>query len=142
MAAQSAIFHIQKGQFFILARDSGAGRGQSSSTSIYRNADIFDIGPATDIKSPANDAATGAIAGSEGVLNPGITPTTYCPFIDFNINSELNRFGAHNGGPQDQGLLNEKWESLGIVPVDGLIGDDDEWFLFSFSDNDFITQDG
>ncbi|KAI9792900.1 MAG: hypothetical protein M1835_007579 [Candelina submexicana] len=142
VAAQSSIFHVQNGQFFVLARDSGAGHGQSSSTSIYRHADIFDIGPATDIKSTANDAATGAIASSEGVLNPGITPATYCSFIDFNINTQLNRFGAHNGGPQDQNQLNEKWESLGIVPVDGLIGDDDEWFLFSFSDNDFITQDG
>lgn len=142
MAAQSSIFHIQNGQFFILARDSGAGHGQSSSTSVYRHADIFDIGPATDIKSTANDAPTGAIASSEGILNPGITPATYCPFIDFNINSQLNRFGVHNGGAQDQYLLNEKWESLGIVPVDGKIGDDDEWFLFSFSDDDFITQDG
>jgi hypothetical protein len=43
---------------------------------------------------------------------------------------------------QDQFLLNEKWESIGMVPVDGKHGDDDEWFVFSLSDNDFITQDG
>ena len=59
-----------------------------------------------------------------------------------NLNSQLNKFGAHNGGPQDEGLLNEKWESLGLVPVDGLIGDDDEWFVLAISDNDFITQTG
>ena len=29
-----------------------------------------------------------------------------------------------------------------MVPVDGLVGDDDEWFVFSVSDNDFITQNG
>jgi len=76
------------------------------------------------------------------VLKSGITPATYCSFINFNVNSQLNRFGVHNGGAQDAILLNENWESIGIVPVDGLVWDDDEWFVFSLSDNDFITQDG
>ncbi|KAI9676548.1 MAG: hypothetical protein M1817_000707 [Caeruleum heppii] len=141
-AAQSEIFHIQNDQFFILSRDSGAGRGQDSSTSLYRQVDIFDVTDATDIKGPGSDGATSSIASSAGVLNPGITPATYCPFLDFNDNAQLARFGVHNGGAQDDGLLNEKWEGLGLVPVDGLLGDDDEWFLFAFSDNDFITQDG
>ncbi len=141
-AAQSEIFYIQNGQFFVLARDSGAGYGQDDSQSLYRQIDVFDIKPATDIKSPVNDAATGAIASKDGVLKAGITPATYCPFLDFNVNSQLGRFGLRNGGPQEPGLLNEKWESIAIAPVDGKDGDDDEWFLISLSDNDFITQDG
>jgi hypothetical protein len=76
------------------------------------------------------------------VLKSGITPATCCPFIEFNLTSQLSRFGVHNGGNQDAALLNEKWESIGIVPVDGMIGDDDEWFVFSMSDDDFITQNG
>lgn len=75
-----------------------------------------------------------------GVLNADITPATVCPFLDFNINAQLNRFGLHNGGPQDGGLLNEKWEGIALVPVKG--GDADEYFLFASSDNDFITQNG
>jgi hypothetical protein len=55
------------------------------------------------------------------VLKSGITPATYCSFINFNVNSQLNRFGVHNGGAQDVILLNENWESIGIVPVDGLV---------------------
>ena len=39
-------------------------------------------------------------------------------------------------------LLNEKWESLALAPIDGEEGKDGEWFLISMSDNDFITQDG
>lgn len=81
-----------------------------------------------------------------GVLNADITPATVCPFIDFNINAQLNRFGLHNGGPQDGGLLNEKWEGIALVPVKGESGADkhaaDEYFLFAASDNDFITQNG
>ncbi|ESZ91897.1 hypothetical protein SBOR_7727 [Sclerotinia borealis F-4128] len=54
----------------------------------------------------------------------------------------LGRFGVHNGGITDAGLLNEKWESMAVVPVDGIDGADGEWYIFSLSDNDFITQNG
>ena len=133
------------GPFDVPARDSGSGHGQSSSLSIYRHADIFDISTssgATDILSATNDATTGSIASSTGVLKAGIKAAGYCTFLDFNVNAQLGRFGLHNGGAQDATLLNEKWESLALVPVDGNNGTDGEWFLFSFSDNDFITQDG
>ena len=145
VAAQSDIHALGNKQFLVLARDSNAGHGQSSSTSLYRHADIFDISGssgATDIKSTANDAVTGSIASGTGVLNSGIKAAEYCTFLDYNVNSELGKFGLHNGGAQDQFLLNEKWESLAMVPVDGGEGKDGEWFLFSLSDNDFITQDG
>lgn len=142
VAAQSEIHYLSPTQFLILSRDSGGGHGQSSSTSLYRHVDIFNISaPATDIKSAANDAANGSIASSTGVLHPGVIPAKYCSFLDFNVNSQLGRFGLHNGGPQDQFLLNEKWESLATVPVNPG-KEDGEYFLFSFSDNDFITQDG
>lgn len=36
---------------------------------------------------------------------------------------------------------NEKWESIAVVPVDPK-NPDDEFFVFSLSDNDFITQNG
>ncbi|KAL9099303.1 MAG: hypothetical protein Q9187_009517, partial [Circinaria calcarea] len=118
VAAQSEIHYLSPTQFLILSRDSGAGYGQTSSTSLYRHADIFDISaPATNIKSATNDAANGSIASSTGVLTPGVTAATYCSFLDFNVNSQLGRFGLHNGGEQDRFLLNEKWESLATAPV-------------------------
>ncbi len=63
------------------------------------------------------------------------------------MNSELRKFGLRNGGDggvgeDSRGLLNEKWESIAVVPVDGKKGRDGEYFVFSISDNDFITQDG
>ncbi|KAL8699977.1 MAG: hypothetical protein Q9201_005701 [Fulgogasparrea decipioides] len=142
VAAQSEIHSLGNDQFFILSRDSGAGRGQDSSTSQYRHIDVFDISSATDIKSRANDATNGSIASPTGVLRGGIEAATYCSFLDFNVNSELKKFGLHNGGAQDAGLLNEKWESISVVPVDGKKGKDGEYFVFSLSDNDFITQNG
>lgn len=145
VAAQSDIHSLGNGQFLVLARDSGAGHGQSSSTSVYRHADIFDISAssgATDIKGATYDGVNGSVASATGVLDAGVKAAEYCTFLDYNVNSQLGRFGLHNGGAQDQFLLNEKWESLAMVPVDGEEGADGEWFLFSASDNDFITQDG
>lgn len=155
VAAQSEIYALGKDQFFVLARDSGAGRGQEETESLYRRVDVFDISNATNVKSPENDdSPTGSIADEDGNLDPGITPARYCTFLDFNVNSELAKFGLHNGGEQDESLLNEKWESLGLVPVEpdsgpGKTCDDDdgskeeeEYFLLAFSDNDFVTQNG
>ena len=142
VAAQSEIHYLSPTQFMVLARDSNAGRGQASSLSLYRHADVFDISNATNIKSADNDAVNGSIASGKGKLDKGVTPAAYCSFLDYSVNSQLNRFGLHNGGAQDAGLLNEKWESLALAPVDGEDGTDGEFFLFSLSDNDFITQNG
>ncbi|KAF1981799.1 3-phytase [Aulographum hederae CBS 113979] len=142
VAAQSELHYVSPTQFLVLARDSGAGHGQDDSLSLYRHIDVFDISSATSIKSPSNDAVNGSIASASGVLDAGVTPAQYCSWLDFNVNSQLNKFGLHNGGAQDAGLLNEKWESIGLVPVDGKSGKDGEWLLFSLSDNDFVTQDG
>lgn len=141
VAAQSEIHQFSSTQFAILARDSNAGHGQDSSLSLYRHVDVFDISHATDVKSDVHDAINGSIASAAGVLQSDVTPATYCSWLDFNVNSELGKFGLHNGGAQDAGLLNEKWEAMALVPVNGN-GRDGEYFLFSLSDNDFITQDG
>ncbi|KAF2754745.1 hypothetical protein EJ05DRAFT_520088 [Pseudovirgaria hyperparasitica] len=139
VAAQSEILAISASQYLVLARD-GAGRGADYSESLYRHVDVFDISSASNIKGDTYDKTGGAIADKDGNLKKGLKAATYCSFLDFNVNSELAKFGLHNGGAQDDGLLNEKWESLALAPVLG--EDKEEYFLFSFSDNDFITTDG
>ncbi|KAG9732330.1 3-phytase, partial [Aureobasidium melanogenum] len=104
VAAQSEIHFLTPTQFFVLARDSNAGHGQASSTSVYRHIDIFDISNATNIASATYDAFNASVASSKGVLNSNVQPATYCSFLDFNVNAQLNRFGVHNGGPQDSSL--------------------------------------
>ncbi|PNS21622.1 hypothetical protein CAC42_981 [Sphaceloma murrayae] len=140
--AQSEVLYVSDDQFLVLSRDSNAGRGLDVTESTYRHADVFDISKATNVKGGDNDVLGGQIASNSGVLEAGITPAEYCSFVDYNVNSQLNRFGVRNGGPDGEGLLNEKWESLALVPVDGREGRDGEFFLISLSDNDFITQNG
>ncbi|KAL4921807.1 esterase-like activity of phytase-domain-containing protein [Aspergillus aurantiobrunneus] len=148
VAAQSEILQLPgTGDFLVLSRD-GFGAGSDDTLSVYRHADVFSISKSTtDLKGEEYDSSGGAIANSKGKLNDDITPAEYCPFLDFNVDSELAKFGLHNGGENDAGLLNEKWESLVLVPVEPETkskrkGEKTEYFLFSFSDNDFITQDG
>ncbi|KAH7400989.1 esterase-like activity of phytase-domain-containing protein [Phaeosphaeria sp. MPI-PUGE-AT-0046c] len=149
VASQSELIYVSKDQFLVLARDSGAGHGQDKSQSIYRNADIIDISKATNILGKY-DGFNGSIASQEGVLKSEIKPAEYCPWLSYNVNSQLNRFGVRNGGAQDANLLNEKWESFAFLEVDKDESKDDkkkggdgkEFYLISFSDNDFITQDG
>jgi hypothetical protein len=144
VAAQSEIHQLPSGDFLVLARDSGRGHGQTESQSLYRHADVFSIkGGASDVKGKKDyDSAKGAVASSKGVIDSDITPAQYCSFLDFNVESELAKFGLHNGGAQDRFLLNEKWESLAVVPANPHKDGGDEYILFSMSDNDFITQDG
>ena len=148
IAAQNEIHALSATQFLVLARDSnkGYGNGKSNTESLYRHIDIFDISSATDINGAYDAAGASVASGNAGVLAEGVTPATYCSFLDFNVNSQLGRFGLHNGGKEDSGLLNEKWESLALAPVHPEACDasftSGELFLFSFSDNDFTTQDG
>lgn len=139
VAAQSEILQVSATQYLVLARD-GDGRGEDFSLSNYRHADVFDVAGATNIAGTAYDSKGGAIADKDGKLVAGVTPAKYCSFIDYNVPNQLARFGLHNGGAQDDSLLNAKWESLAVAPVIG--GGDDEFFVFSISDNDFITTKG
>ena len=68
-------------------------------------------------------------------------PATLTPFIDINDNGQLNRFGLHNGEPNDRDNLSEKWEGMALVSALDPANLRD-FFLFVTNDNDFITQNG
>jgi hypothetical protein len=143
VAAQSELHYAGGTQFFFLPRDSNVGQTFAETQSVYRHVDVFDIAGATNVAGAAHDSFNTSIASATGVLNADITPATVCPFLDINVNAQLNRFGLHNGGAQDQGLLNEKWEAIALVPASNpKCKTGPEYFMFVASDNDFITQDG
>jgi hypothetical protein len=139
-AAQSELLALNDHQFLVLARDSSAGFTTKNAASVYRSVDLLDISGATNIAGTAYDQPSTPVAPN-GVLNSGITPATYQKFLDINDNTQLNRFGLHNGAPNDTNDLYEKWESMAVVPVGDRQAPND-YFLFVGSDNDFITQDG
>jgi hypothetical protein len=63
------------------------------------------------------------------------------PFIDLNDKAQLEKFGLHNGAPNDRNNLSEKWEAMGLAPALDPANPRD-FFLFVANDNDFITQNG
>lgn len=127
-AAASEILSLGNGRFLILSRDSSAGRGAESTESVYRNADIFSIRKASDINGKFDDSTSSFAPG--GVLRAGVKAAEYCPFINFNNQTELDKFSLINGGSDNdaEGLLNEKWEALSLVPV---WGKKDQYYLFT-----------
>jgi hypothetical protein len=140
-AAQSEMLALNDHQFLVLARDSSVGETYPATPgSKYRSIDLVDISGATNIAGTAYDKP-GTPVAPLGVLNPSIKPVTYQKFLDINDNTQLNRFGLHNGAPNDKNDLYEKWESMAVVPVGDQKAPND-YFLFVGSDNDFITQDG
>ncbi|KAK3381813.1 esterase-like activity of phytase-domain-containing protein [Podospora didyma] len=157
VAAQSDVHYISNTQFLVLSRDSSVGRGYADPLSRLRHVDIVDISGATNIKGAKFDdiqngnITVGGIESPSDTLVAGIAPATLCPYIDFNLNAQLNKFKTangdvvHNGAPANFGLLNEKWESFALLPVNEVKGgrdEKDEYFLVTISDNDFVTDNG
>ncbi|OQP88198.1 hypothetical protein BTR14_01715 [Rhizobium rhizosphaerae] len=139
VAAQSEILALSDKQFLMLARDSNNGQGVKGDTSKYRKIELVDLNGATDIAGTAFDGEKPL--APKGVLDASVTPAKWADFIDINDNSQLNRFGLHNGAPQDKNDLSEKWESMAVTSVLDPKAPDD-YFLFVVNDNDFLTQDG
>lgn len=139
VAAQSEMLQLNSHQFLVLARDSGHGYSLADPTSIYRSIDIIDTNGATNIANTRYDGTTAVAPG--GNLVSGVTPVQYQAFININDNSQLARFGLHNGGPSNTNDLYEKWESMSLVPTLNRARPND-FFLLVGSDNDFVTQNG
>jgi len=137
--AQSEMHFISENIFFVLARD-GDGHGGSSDKSSYKQADLIDISRATNILGSKFDSPANPIA-INGTLNKNINPALYVPFLSLINDTQLARFGVHNGKPADQTLIDAKWESLALAPVDDPKFPND-YFLFTAADNDFLSTQG
>ncbi|TCD69611.1 hypothetical protein EIP91_007034 [Steccherinum ochraceum] len=137
--AASEIHFISRNTFFVLARD-GDGHGGDDNNSAYKQADLIDISKATNIANSKFDSPQFPIA-KNGTLDRSINPATYVGFVNFIDDTQLARFGLHNGKPADATLIDAKWESLALAPV----GDSKfphDFFLFTAADNDFMSTNG
>jgi hypothetical protein len=139
VAAQSELLALDETHFLVICRDTGNGYGLEGSTSLYRRIEIVDTSKATDIAESKYDGTVPV--APNGKLAEGISPATLTTFIDLNDNSQLNKFGLHNGEPNDRNDLYEKWEGMALVPALDAANPRD-FFLFVSNDNDFITQNG
>ena len=138
-AAQSEMRVINENLIMALPRDSDLGRGGEDGTlAIFKHVDFWSLTDAENIVGKYDDAGA-QISTSKGVLNSNITPATHYSFIDMLDETELAKFNLHNGGTDDDHMLNEKWEGMALIPVQCTT---DEYFLLLISDNDYKTTDG
>jgi hypothetical protein len=137
--ACSEIHFLGSGVFLALSRD-GDGRGGDDNKSSYKQIDLFSIAKATDIHGTKFDLPANPIA-TNGKLTSGITSATYTSFVNILDATQLARFGLHNGSPNDQTLIDAKWESIALAPVTDPAFPND-YFLFTASDNDFLSTHG
>ncbi|KAH9852586.1 esterase-like activity of phytase-domain-containing protein [Lenzites betulinus] len=137
--AASELHFVSENVFLVLSRD-GDGHGGDDAKSSYKQADLLDISGATDIHGTKFDDPSNPVA-PKGKLDKSVTAGTYVSFVDFLDDTQLGRFGVHNGKPVDQTLIDAKWESLALAPcMDPNFPDD--FFLFTAADNDFISEEG
>jgi hypothetical protein len=139
VAAQSELLALGETRFLLLCRDASNGYGMDGATSRYRSIELLDTAQATNIAGTVYDTTVPVAAN--GRLADGIVPATLTPFIDLNDNAQLNKFGLHNGEPNDRSNLSEKWEGMTLAPALDPPNPND-FFLFVVNDNDFITQNG
>ena len=139
VAAQSELLALDETFFLLLCRDSGNGYGTGGATSRYRSIDLLDTSWATNIAGSRYDGTVPV--APNGKLVDGVVPATLTPYIDINETAELQKFGLHNGEPNDRNNLSEKWEGMALAPALDPANPND-YFLFVTNDNDFITQNG
>ena len=139
VAAQSELLALDETFFLLLCRDANNGFGTDSATSRYRSIDLLDTSWATNIAGSRYDGTVPV--APNGKLVDGVVPATLTPYIDINETAELQKFGLHNGEPNDRNNLSEKWEGMALVPALDPANPND-YFLFVTNDNDFITQNG
>jgi hypothetical protein len=138
-AAQSEMRVLSEDLVLVLPRDSDLGRGGADGTqSIFKHVDFYSLKNADNIVGQY-DGVGQQIASTKGDLNSNITPASHYSFIDMIDPTELAKFGIHNGGADDSTLINEKWESMSLVPVKCTT---DEYYLLLGSDNDYKTTNG
>ena len=141
--AQSEMHYAGPSTFLVLARDgSGKGSDPDDTESSYKQADLIDISLATDIHGSQFDDPSNPVA-PDGVLDSGVIPATYVSFVSYINDTQLARFGLHNGGddPTSETLIASKWESLALAPCEDADFPND-FFLFTAADNDFQSTQG
>ncbi|KAJ7254755.1 esterase-like activity of phytase-domain-containing protein [Mycena rebaudengoi] len=138
--SSSEIHFVSPDVFLTLSRDgNGRGGGEGEEEIKYKHADLFSIRGATDIHGTDFDDPDTPVA-PKGKLSKKVVPATYVEFVDYVDPVQLARFGLHNDVPDDETLLDAKWESLALAPVGSSAPND--FFLITASDNDFISTHG
>ncbi|RSH81059.1 uncharacterized protein EHS24_008493 [Apiotrichum porosum] len=139
---QSEFHYISDDTFVVLARD-GKGGGSDTAEAKNKRFYLFTTSEATDIAGTTYTDDYTPVA-PDNVLSSNLTAASVTPWVDILDDTQLARFGLYNGDTNSTfsvSMINTKWESIAFASCQDPDYPDD-YFLFSFSDNDFITLSG
>ncbi len=135
----SEVLALSDTRFLILQRDS-RGLGGDPGPLLYKRIVEVDATGASNILGTGYDlekGAPGALALPRSGLPAGITPVASRDLVDLLNPAQLARFGL-NLAPSNQNVntLSEKWEALGVLPLNDPQAPND-YLLLVGNDNDF-----
>jgi hypothetical protein len=135
----SEILALSDKKFLILQRDS-RGLGGDPGPLLYKRIVEVDATSATSILGTGYDlekGAPGALALPRSSLPTNIVAVTSRDLVDLLNTTELAKFGLNTAASnQNINTLSEKWEGLGIVPLNDPQAPSD-YLLLVGNDNDF-----
>ncbi len=135
----SEIHAFSATRFLILQRDS-RGLGGDPGPLLYKRIVEVDATGASNILGTGYDlekGAPGALALPRNGLPPGLAPLTSRDLVDLLNPAQLARFGLNTAASnQNVNTLSEKWEALGVIPLNDPSAPND-YLLLVGNDNDF-----
>lgn len=135
----SEVLAISDTRFLILQRDS-RGYGGDPGPLLYKRIVEVDASNASNILGTGYDlekGAPGALALPRSGLPTNIVPVTSRDLVDMLNRSQLAKFGLNTAASnQNINTLSEKWEALGILPLNDPSAPND-YLLLVGNDNDF-----
>jgi hypothetical protein len=134
----SEILALSDTQFLVLERDS-RGRGGDPGPILYKKVVLADVSAASNIIDTGYDlekGAPGQLSLPRATLPPGIIPAARRELVDIADRQQLAKFGLNVNTNWDNNSLCEKWEGLGVIPLNDPAAPND-YLLIIGNDNDF-----
>ena len=134
----SELLALSDTRFLVLERDS-RGRGGDPGPILYKKIIVADISNASNILGTGYDfekGAPGQISLPRNGLPTNIVAAARRDLVDIADLKQLSKFGINVNTNWDDNTLSEKWEGLGIVPLNDPAAPND-YLLLIGNDNDF-----
>jgi hypothetical protein len=130
---------LNEKDFLVIERD-GWGLGEPGTNSpAYKSVSLVSVRGATNIANTGYDLERGApsqVSLPTNSLPSSIRAVSKQDFVQIINTNELARYGLNIQTNWDNNTLPEKWEGLGLIPLQEPSAPDD-YLLLVFSDNDF-----
>ena len=137
----SEILALNSETFLVLERDSLGLGDNTIAVPNYKAIVAVSTRGATNIANTGYDlerGGPGALILPTNTVLSGIAPVARLDLVQLITTNELARFSLNNNTNRDANTLSEKWEGLGLMPLNDPAAPDD-FLVLAMNDNDFTS---